>query len=173
VDDAQVDARAFDVELCQRCVKGLVHGIACRDMDPVDNAARRRDRGIDKLYRAPQVGGRKRRPAAESAEAEVEAQLHRIGNGLGQSFDRRHACPNVGLGGDVLGGAVDGRDFPGAFPLNRQILVGYLGQERHVVSGYAVKTGAAPRIRCQPCESRAGSRLNFGSNWQERRSLRG
>src|SRR5262249_14795880 len=62
----------------------------------------------------------KPRPAPERAKTEMESKRYVGWNFLGQTINRRHVGCDLALGAITL--TIDGRDLPGAVPLDGQIL---------------------------------------------------
>jgi hypothetical protein len=120
VDNADVNTRPVRIELGKRGIERVIGAIERGDVNPVHAASGCSDRGIGQINGAAQVVWRKPRPATERAKTEMESKRYVGWNFLGQTINRRHVGCDLALGAITL--TVDGRDLPGAVPLDCQIL---------------------------------------------------
>ena len=83
--------------------------------------------GVDEIDRAREIVGRERRPAAEGAEAEMEAERDVRGDHLRKPRNLRDVGLNLKLRRHAPAGAAHRLQFPGAIPLDRQVFMRNLG----------------------------------------------
>src|SRR6185369_8923078 len=100
MNEPEIDAGGADLEALERRIEVVVGAVECRDVHPVHAPAGGGDRGVDEIDGAAEILRLEARPAAEGAEAEVEAECDLIRQFLRQPPDRRDMHRDVALAGN-------------------------------------------------------------------------
>src|SRR3954451_37615 len=141
-DDAEVDARVRDVQVCERLEEALVLAAEVAgpgEVHPVNRATRACDHMVRHAHHQAHVARLVHRPLRERAVAEVVANEHVLGNEPGQTPDRpREALPGSIAAAHPGDHALDVLHLVTDVPLDRELARRDLAREPLELSAHEV-----------------------------------